>query len=124
MDLTIVGKLINPVTNDIFGYQISAGGAYTICVTEEKAKELNVQDIDIAQYLDVNEIEAVPIGTNKYGVVSNSSAFFEDFATEPRGLFGDKDLYYGYYFKDSSRVSINSDVALNRMIAEKQGGFV
>lgn len=100
------------------GYTISLGETYTCAVTESKAKELGVADIEIVQYMDFTEVEVVPISGNKYALVENNSGFFEDYKDIIKDYFGDKILYYGYYFQPQYIISLNNESALKRMILE------
>lgn len=126
MEFQIANKLVHTSADGektVVGYGVSMGGNYTCSVTLDKAIELGVKDIKIAHLFDLDEVEVVPIGRTKYGVVANNSGFFEDFAETPCDYFGDRKLYYGYYFEDRFMVSLDSDTAINRMIAEAQGNY-
>ena len=119
-EFEILNKLVfsNNDEKAIVGYTISLGGNYTCAVTEEKAKELGVADIEIVQYMSFNELEVVPIVGNKYALVENNSGFFEDYKDSAKDYFSDKILYYGYYFKPQYIISLNNESALNRLILE------
>lgn len=125
MDFKIRNKLVYTKGNEkvLVGFGITLGGSYTCSVTLDKAKELGVKDVSIAHLMDFDEIEVVPIGTKSYGVVSNNSGFFEEFADSPMDYFGDKKLYYGYYFEDRYIVNLDSTSALDRMILEAEGVY-
>ena len=119
-EFEILNKLVfsNNDEKVTVGYTISLGGNYTCAVTEEKAKELGVADIEIVQYMSFNELEVVPIVGNKYALVENNSGFFEDYKDSSKDYFGDKILYYGYYFKPQYIISLNNESALKRLILE------
>ena len=119
-EFEILNKLLfnNNDEKVTLGYTISLGGNYTCAVTEDKAKELGVADIEIVQYMSFNELEVVPISGNKYALVENNSGFFEDYKDSAKDYFGDKILYYGYYFKPQYIISLNNESALKRIILE------
>lgn len=121
-EFEILNKLIfnNNDEKVTIGYTISLGGNYTCAVTEDKAKELGVADIEIVQYMSFNELEVVPISGNKYALVENNSGFFEDYKDSARDYFGDKILYYGYYFKPQYIISLNNESALKRIVLESK----
>lgn len=121
-EFEILNKLIfnNNDEKVTIGYTISLGGNYTCAVTEDKAKELGVADIEIVQYMSFNELEVVPISGNKYALVENNSGFFEDYKDSAKDYFGDKILYYGYYFKPQYIISLNNESALKRIILESK----
>lgn len=125
MDFKIRNKLVYTKGNEkvLVGFGITLGSNYTCSVTLDKAKELGVKDVSIAHLMDFDEIEVVPIGKKSYGVVSNNSGFFEEFADSPIDYFGDKKLYYGYYFEDRYIVNLDSTSALDRMILEAEGVY-
>ena len=125
MDFKIRNKLVYTRGNEkvLVGFGITLGGNYTCSVTLDKAKEVGVKDVSIAHLMDFDEIEVVPIGKKSYGVVSNNSGFFEEFADSPIDYFGDKKLYYGYYFEDRYIVNLDSTSALDRMILEAEGVY-
>ena len=124
MDITLIGKIVNVLDNTIIGYQVSAGSVYTVAVTKGKAKEIGVVDIDLAEYFDLNEIIAVPTGKTTYGVVDQSSFYMEDYRDIPRDVLGDKKLYYGYCFDDRYIVTLDSDIAIKRMIDSANGTYI
>ena len=119
-EFEILNKLVftNNGKKVTVGYTISLGGNYICAVTEEKAKSLGVVDIEIVQYMDFTEVEVIPISGNKYAVIDNNSGFFEDYKDIARDYFGDKILYYGYYFKPQYIISLNNESALKRMMLE------
>ena len=121
-EIEILNKLIfnNNDEKVTIGYTISLGGNYTCAVTEDKAKELGVADIEIVQYMSFNELEVVPISGNKYALVENNSGFFEDYKDSAKDYFGDKILYYGYYFKPQYIISLNNESALKRIVLESK----
>lgn len=121
-EFEILNKLIfnNNDEKVTIGYTISLGGNYTCAVTEDKAKELGVADIEIVQYMSFNELEVVPISGNKYALVENNSGFFEDYKDSAKDYFGDKILYYGYYFKPQYIISLNNESALKRIVLESK----
>lgn len=121
-EFEILNKLVfsNNDEKVTVGYTISLGGNYTCAVTEEKAKELGVADIEIVQYMSFNELEVVPIACNKYALVENNSGFFEDYRESAKDYFGDKILYYGYYFKPQYIIALNNESALKRIILESK----
>ena len=130
MEFELVGKLVHKQRSgfkSIIGYMISLGGTYQCSVTVEKAKELGVKDIEIAHLFDLEELDVIPIANlitekvTKYGVVNANKGFFEEFADSPRDYFGDRVIYYGYYFEPHFIVKLDDDFALNRMKAEKEG---
>lgn len=108
---------------DIVGYIVSLGGNYACSVSKEKAVELGVQDISLACYMDFLEVDVVPIGRVSYGVVANSSGFFEELSSEPFDYFGDRKVYYGYYFEDRFILKLDDELALQRMISEAKGVY-
>ena len=119
-EFEILNKLVfsNNDEKVTVGYTISLGGNYTCAVTESKAKSLGVSDIEIVQYMDFDEVEVVPITDNKYALVDNNSGFFEDYKDTARDYFGDKILYYGYYFKPQYIISLDNESALKRILLE------
>lgn len=121
-EFEILNKLVFSNNDDkvTVGYTISLGGNYTCAVTEEKAKELGVADIEIVQYMSFDELEVVPIVGNKYALVENNSGFFEDYRESAKDYFGDKILYYGYYFKPQYIISLNNESALKRIVLESK----
>lgn len=121
-EFEILNKLVfsNNDEKVTVGYTISLGGNYTCAVTKEKAKELGVADIEIVQYMSFNELEVVPIACNKYALVENNSGFFEDYRESAKDYFGDKILYYGYYFKPQYIISLNNESALKRIVLESK----
>lgn len=121
-EFEILNKLVfsNNDEKVTVGYTISLGGNYTCAVTEEKAKELGVADIEIVQYMSFDELEVVPIVGNKYALVENNSGFFEDYRENVKDYFGDKILYYGYYFKPQYIISLNNESALKRIVLESK----
>lgn len=121
-EFEILNKLIfnNNDEKVTVGYTISLGGNYTCAVTEERAKELGVADIEIVQYMSFNELEVIPIASNKYALVENNSGFFEDYRKSAKDYFGDKILYYGYYFKPQYIISLNNESALKRIVLESK----
>lgn len=126
MEFEIVNKLVHTKPNgekDVIGFGISLGRSYTCSVTVDKAKELGVRDISIAHLMDFDETEIIPISKTSYGVVTNNSGFFEEFADSPFDYFGDRKLYYGYFFEDRFIVNLDSDIAINRMISEAKGVY-
>ena len=124
MKYELIGKLVNPITEKTIGYKISVGTPYTAVVTKGYAQQIGVDDIDIAEYYDLEVTEAVEVGKDKFGVVANSTAFIEDLASAPVDYFGDNKTYYGYIFKDNQIVTLNSDSAIQRMLASKTGDYV
>lgn len=126
MEFEISNKLVfTSIDGDkkLVGFGISLGGNYTCSVSKEKAIELGVRDVDIAHLMDFAEVDVVPIGKDHYGVVANNSGFFEDFANSPIDYFGDRKLYYGFYFEDRYVVQLDNEIALKRMINEAKGVY-
>jgi hypothetical protein len=121
-EFEILNKLVfsNNDEKVTVGYTISLGGNYTCAVTEEKAKELRVADIEVVKYMSFDELEVVPIVGNKYALVENNSGFFEDYRENAKDYFGDKILYYGYYFKPQYIISLNNESALKRIVLESK----
>lgn len=120
---TISEVLKHIKTNEPFGYVITAGGSYSVGVSKDKAIELGVQDVEIAHLMDFNERVIVPIGKTKYAIPERNNGFFEELSDCARDYFGDRVVYYGYYFEPQNIIELDSDVAIQRMIAEVKGVY-
>lgn len=124
MDVFVTEKLVNITDGTILGYLVSAGGLYKVSVTSDFGKAHDVQDIDIADYLDVPVIEVVPVGKTEYAVVMSHVAYLDYLADTPVDRVNGNRVCYGYVFQEQNIVPLNSQAAFDRMIAEAQGALV
>lgn len=115
--LTIMRRLLDKRTNDTVGYVITCGNSYTVPVSVEKAKELGVEDIDIAHLMKMDSYEVISHNA-KYALLNHSVDYNEDLATVPidRDKLG---VYmYGYLFKNEDIIPLDSEPAIQRMLTE------
>lgn len=119
----IVGKLVSVATGELLGYKIQGSTDYTAVVSEAKAKEIGVDDINIVQYMDVDIIQVVEIPNNKYGLVSNATSFVEELFDAPKEEVFGKVAYYGYVFESNKVCPIDSDGAIQRLIQIEEGFY-
>lgn len=117
-------RVLKDKFDNVVGYVVSAGNTYSVSVTKEKAKELDVQDLDIIEYFDLPVDEVVQITRGSYALVENNSGFFEEFEDSKKDYFGDKTLYYGYYFEPKYIVSLDNDSAIRRMMLEDKKIYI
>lgn len=121
MEIIVTERLVNVTDGSILGFLVSAGGQYKVAVTQAFGKENGVEDMDIAEFLDVPTIEAVPAGPKQYAVVERNIGFMEDLQDTPSEIMGAMRVFWGYVFKDQHIVPLDSKVAFDRMIAEAKG---
>lgn len=124
MDVFVTEKLVNITDGTILGYLVSAGGLYKVAITSDFGKAHGVQDMDIADYLDVPVIEVVPAGKSEYAVISANIAYLDYLADTPVDRLNGNRVCYGYVFQEQNIVPLDSQAAFDRMIAEAQGTLV
>lgn len=124
MDVFVTDKLVSVVDGTIVGYLVSAGGQYKIAVTKGFGEMQGVNDIDIADFLDVPTVGVVPIYPSSYAVHDKNIGFMEDLRDTPSEVLGDTKVFYGWMFRDQHIVPLDSQAAYARMILEAKGGLV
>lgn len=111
----MTGKYVDCRSKEIVGVRISRGTEYEAAVTIEKAKELNVEDIDIVQYLDVYPIEVVAVGEVGYAILDKSDGFLSDYADVMLEDMGDLYYLYGHVFKKHFLCKFDVEAAIRRL---------
>lgn len=107
MNLVLNNKLVDFKTKKVIGllyrdYDVDDFARY-LPFSLEKAKELKLQDSDIAEFMDVEEIEVVTRG-NKYALLSNSIGFVDLLEEVPYELTDTNVVIWGYLFEKYSIV--------------------
>lgn len=124
MNIEITDKLVSVVGGAVIGFLVSAGGQYKVAVTKAFGAEKEIPDIDIAQWLELPEMQVVPCGHKHYGVADRSLGYMDELSSTPIEELGDSKVYYGYMFRDQHLVPFDSEAAFERMIKEASGDVV
>lgn len=126
--LIIQSKLINFKTNELIGV-ICINGATSVALTIEKAKDLEVEDIDIINYLGVDEIDVAisPAHKGFYARLSSSLGEMPDYSDNPYERIGSlvqplecKEVIWGNIFNYTSFVELDNDVAITRALSDSE----
>lgn len=105
---SIISKLQYNQNN--IGVLVSSGGIYSCALTLDKAKEMNIEDINDLDYIDIDIKEVIPTRLG-YALVEKAIDYNDDYTEDP---YLD-DYYYGYKFRPNDIIPFNSDKALQRM---------
>ena len=124
MDIFVTDKLVNVTDGTILGYLVSAGGKYKVAVTKGFGEMRDVQDMAIAEFLDVPCTGVVPVNRSGYAIVDNSFGYVADLADTPMEVIGDNVAIYGYMFSRHHIVPFDSQTAFGRMVAEAKGSLI
>lgn len=110
MNLCLESKLLDIKTNSVVGLlyrDLNADFPRLVPFRLQVAKDLGLQDSDIAEYMDVEIVEVV-VHNNSYAIISNALCELEDKAI-PYERINDDISIWGYVFNRFSLVSfINS----------------
>lgn len=128
--LIVQRKLVNAVDNKCFGVVCSLEDGVTLaCLSINKAKELEVQDIDILEYLECEEELAYlnPRRSGYYIPETNSNGFLKDFADvsyermgEVTDLFNMQEVLYGHIFNYKDFIEIDNEVCIKRALKDDE----
>lgn len=128
--LVIQSKLINFKTNELVGV-VCINGSTSVALTVEKAKDLEVEDIDIIQYLGVDEVEVALSPKHKgfYSRLSSSLGEMPDYSDNPYERIGSlvqplecKEVIWGNIFNYNSFVELDNDIAITRALSDSERG--
>lgn len=125
--LLIQSKLIDIKTRNCFGIICTSSKAEDcrVPLSLDKARELNIQDIDIIEYLGVQEDEVVRHTrySDRYGRLENSISFidsYEDVPYEKMGSVEDvlnyQEVIWGYVFPYLNFIKLDSEEAIKRVL--------
>ena len=126
--LVIQSKLIDFKTKKCVGV-VCINGITSVSLSLEKAKELDVQDIDIIEYLgtDFEEVAVHPRKKGYYALLTNSIGTLDDFEDISYDRIGDvfdrlslKEVIYGYVFKSLDFVELDNEIALKRALSDAE----
>lgn len=126
--LVIQSKLIDFKTKKCVGV-VCINGATSVALSLEKAKELEVQDIDIIEYLsaDIEEVAVHPRRKNYFALLSNSTGFLEDFDDVAYDKIGDtfdllnlNEVIWGYLFRAVDFIELDNSIAIRRALADAE----
>lgn len=106
------GKVVDVVTGEVIGYRIIGSTSYTAVISKEKAKELQVLDFDIVDYLDLSIIEAVKGAGGTYGVLSMQSRYDDSLSDIPFENLGASISLYGYVFERTNLCPVDNETAI------------
>ena len=124
--LYITTKLIDKHSNECIGV-VCKNGNTSVALSLEKAKELGIQDIDIVQYLGMNDeyVFKNPKRKNYIVYISSNIGELDNFSDVPYELLGDrvnlfdcKEVIYGYIFNYMSFIELDNDIALQRALID------
>ena len=124
--LYITTKLIDKQSSNVVGV-VCKNGNTSVALSLEKAKELGIQDIDIIQYLGVNEeyVFKNPKRKNYIVYISNNIGELDNFSDIPYEFMGDrlnlfdcKEVIYGYIFNYMSFIELDNAIALQRALVD------
>lgn len=124
MNVYVTDKLVSVRDNKPLGYLVSAGSQYKVAVTQSFGEAHNVEDMSIAEFLDVNEIPVVPVGRSEYAVLESNIGYFEELADVPVERNDGKRICYGYVFKEQNIVPLDSEAAFERMLKDASGQLI
>lgn len=133
--MDILGKYLDLLTGEVVGYRYQ-NGDFIVCVSEDKAIELGLEDADILDLLDVPVIPCYRYmnslyidGTEvidmlaKYGGTNNIEErrhiLEEDCMLDYNGIYDDdssKVLLLGKLFNKHTCIDINDEVAIQRFL--------
>lgn len=119
-------KLVDVVTGEIIAYKIGCTNQYRAVVSLDKAKELNVQDYDIAEYLDMAVSEVFKIDETHYAVANNVVYQKEDWEEDMGNQFGvlregSNYIVHGNVFYPQHICEVNNKLAIKRLIDTENG---
>lgn len=126
--LKISSKLIDFKSNECVGV-ICRNGVTSVPLTIDKAKELDVQDIDIIQYLntDINEVAVNSRRKNYVAFLSNSIGFLDNFDELNYEKMGDtlnkldtKEVIWGYVFKFIDFIELDNEIAIRKALFNEE----
>lgn len=126
--LIVQSKLINFKTKELVGI-ICINGATSVALTVEKAKNLEVEDVDIIQYLGVDEIEVAvsPAHNGFYARLSSSLGEMPDYFNNPYERIGSlvqplecKEVVWGNIFNYTSFVELDNNIAIRRALSDSE----
>ena len=126
--LKISSKLIDFKSNECVGV-ICRNGVTSVPLSIDKAKELDVQDIDIIQYLntDINEVAVNPRRKNYVAFLSNSIGFLDNFDELNYEKMGDtlnkldtKEVIWGYVFKFIDFIELDNEIAIRKALSNEE----
>ena len=106
------GKVVDVVTGEVIGYRIIGSTSYTAVISKEKAKELQVLDFDIVDYLDLPIIEAVKGIGGTYGVLSMQSRYDDSLSDIPFENLGASVSLYWYVFERTNLCPVDNETAI------------
>lgn len=126
--LIIQKKLINGITNKCFGVICSLeDGVTMVCLSINKAIELNVQDIEILEYLDCDFDIAFENKrrTGYFALGSNEKGYLNEYSDIPYERIGDlsdifnmKEIVYGHMFDYKDFLELDNDFAIKRALLD------
>lgn len=126
--LIIQSKLIDFKTKKIVGV-ICINGETSVALTIDKAKELQVEDIDIVEYLGVEELEVAvrPSNTNSFAELSKSLGDMVGLGDVNFERVGSIlcpmdciDVIWGKMFNFISFIELDNDIAIRRALSNSE----
>lgn len=126
--LIVQSKLVDFKTNELVGV-ICINGETSVALSLDKAKDLNIEDIDIIQYLGVDEIQVAirPNNTGSYARLSSSIGEMPDFEDVPYERVGSiiqpldcKEVIWGIMFNFASFVELDNEIAIKRALIDAE----
>ena len=122
--LIIQEKLIDIKTEKCIGV-ICINEDTSVPLSLEKARELDIEDMDMIEYLDVVEENVVinPRRPNFYAYVDKASGFLDNYIDVPYERVGDisnvfdsSEVIWGYVFKYLDFIELDNSVAIDRAL--------
>lgn len=112
--------LVDRVTGEIIGYEITSDNETVVGVTFDKAKELGVLDIEDLQYLDLPIIEVVST-RGRYALIDYADIYISSNSDIPYEKNEDDSVsIYGYVFQSYRLMSLDNQAAIDRLSVEKE----
>lgn len=126
--LVIQSKLVDFKTKECVGV-VCINGTTSVSLSLEKAKELDIQDIDIIEYLgtDFEEVVVHPRKKGYYALLTNSIGMLDGFEDVAYNRIGDvfdtlslKEVIWGYAFKSLDFVELDNEISLKRALSDAE----
>lgn len=124
--LVIQSKLIDFKTKKCIGV-VCINGSTSVSLSLEKAKELDVQDIDIIEYLgaDIEEVAVNPRRPSFYIKLSNSLGVLDDLLDLDYDRLGDfsdvlslNEVIYGHIFRYIDFIELDNKICIRKALMD------
>lgn len=111
-------KLVDKVTGGVVGF-VYREDIYSVAVSKGKAEALSLPEVDVLGYMELPVCEVVSC-RGKYAVIGNELGYLQELSMMPYEFLGENRVaLYGYVFTENCLVSLDDDIAINRLMAKQ-----